>query len=566
MSIIESPMSSASAPELSGFSPRLKLAPKDFGDHAADKSLPTGTVTLLLADIEGSTRMWETRPDDMAAVLATLDRTLAELVPANNGVRPIEQGEGDSFVVAFTRASDAVACALALQQAALSPIRLRIGVHTGEVQLRDEGNYIGRTINRAARLRDLAHGGQTVLSGTTSDLVCDSLPEQAWLIDFGRHVLRDLPRPERVAQLCHPDLHNDFPPLRTRPGNVFNGKPAYLTTFVGRVSELTHVGRLLDVSRLLTLVGAGGVGKTRLAVEAASRLTQRYTDGTWYVDLAPVTDPALVPVVAARASALPDAAGGYSSEGALTRHIGERQLLLVVDNCEHLLDATAALVGAVLSACPNVTVLATSREPLGVSGEQVWRVPSLSLHDDAVELFTERAQRACSGCTLGARDVVVVREICRRLDGMPLAIELAASRVRALSIYEILDGLRDRFHLLIGGSRTVAPRQQTLKACLDWSYALLTEHEQAALGQLALFRGGFAAEAADAALVGGGIPSVQPVDLLASLVDKSFLTTETRCGRTQYRFSDTMRQYALERFRESTESSEWACAGSAPRC
>jgi len=201
------------------------------------------------------------------------------------------------------------------------------------------------------------------------------------------------------------------------------------------------------VSRLLTLVGAGGVGKTRLAVEAASRLTQRYTDGTWYVDLAPVTDPALVPLVAARASALPDAAGGYSSEGALTRHIGERQLLLVVDNCEHLLDATAALVGAVLSACPNVTVLATSREPLGVSGEQVWRVPSLSLHDDAVELFTERAQRACSGCTLGARDVVVVREICRRLDGMPLAIELAASRVRALSIYEILDGLRDRFHL-----------------------------------------------------------------------------------------------------------------------
>ena len=210
------------------------------------RSLPTGTVTLLLADIEGSTRIWETRPDEMAAALATMDRTLAELVHANNGVCPIEQGEGDSFVVAFRRASDAVACALALQQAALSPIRLRIGVHTGEVQLRDEGKYMGPTINRAARLRDLAHGGQTLLSGTTSDLVGELLPEHAWLIDFGRHVLRDLPRPERVAQLCHPDLHNDFPPLRTRQTNVFHWRPVQLTTFVGRVNELAQVGRLLE--------------------------------------------------------------------------------------------------------------------------------------------------------------------------------------------------------------------------------------------------------------------------------------------------------------------------------
>jgi class 3 adenylate cyclase len=200
---------------------RVNLVRKDFNDRSRDRSLPTGTVTLLMADIEGSTRIWETRPDEMAAALATMDRTLAELVHANNGVCPISQGEGDSFVVAFSRPSDAVACALALQQAALSPIHLRIGVHTGEILLRDEGNYMGPTINRAARLRNLAHGGQTVLSGTTSDLVCGSLPEQAWLVDFGRHGLRDLPRPERVAQLCHPDLHNDFPPLRSCPTNVF---------------------------------------------------------------------------------------------------------------------------------------------------------------------------------------------------------------------------------------------------------------------------------------------------------------------------------------------------------
>jgi class 3 adenylate cyclase len=217
MSIVESAASSVSVPECVSLSPRLRLAPKNFHDHAAEQSLPTGTVTLLMADIEGSTRIWETRPDEMATALATMDRTLAVLVHANNGVRPISQGEGDSFVVAFSRPSDGVACALALQQAALSPIRLRIGVHTGDILLRDEGNYMGPTINRAARLRDLAHGGQTVLSGATTDLVCGSLPDQAWLVDFGRHALRDLPRPERVAQLCHPDLHNDFPPLRTRP-------------------------------------------------------------------------------------------------------------------------------------------------------------------------------------------------------------------------------------------------------------------------------------------------------------------------------------------------------------
>ena len=221
MAIAERPIPSVSAPECMSLPPRLRLAPKDFRNHPAEQLLPTGTVTLLMADIEGSTRIWEARPDEMATALVTMDRTLADLVPANNGVRPIEQGEGDSFVVAFARPSDAVSCALALQQAGLSPIRLRIGVHTGEILLRDEANYMGPTINRAARLRDLAHGGQTVLSGTTTDLVGNLLPDQAWLVDFGRQVLRDLPRPERVAQLCHPDLHNDFPPLRSCPTNVF---------------------------------------------------------------------------------------------------------------------------------------------------------------------------------------------------------------------------------------------------------------------------------------------------------------------------------------------------------
>ena len=515
-----------------------------------DHLLPTGTVTLLLADVEGSTWMWENRPEEMAAALATLDLVLAELVHAHCGVCPIEQGEGDSFVVAFTRASDAVTCALALQRAALSPLRLRIGVHTGEIRLRDEGKYMGPTINRAARLRDLAHGGQTVLSGTTTDLVCDALPEQAWLTDCGSHVLRDLPRPERVAQLCHPDTHNDFPPLRTRPINDFHWQPVQLTTFVGRISELAEVGRLLEDNRMLTLTGAGGVGKTRLAVEAAGRLSERYGGAIAYVDLAPITDPELVPVAAARALGLPELPGGCFTADRMARHIGDRQLLLVVDNCEHLLDASAELISDVLRSCPNTTVLATSREPIAVSGEQVWRVPSLSLHDDAIALFTERARRACSEFTLGARDVSAVLKICRRLDGMPLAIELAASRVRALSLNEIADGLHDRFRLLIGGSRTVARRQQTLKACVDWSYDLLTEPEKAALRAFSVLPGAFGAAAAQTA-AGARIDGLHVVDLLASLVDKSLITAETRCGRTRYRFSETMLQYAADRLCES---------------
>jgi class 3 adenylate cyclase len=244
MSLIIRPPSPASELERLSPPPRHNLSPNNFHDRTADQTLPTGTVTLLLADIEGSTRLWETQPDEMAAALATLDRRLAELVHVNNGVCPIEQGEGDSFVVAFTRAGDAVACALALQRAALAPIRLRIGLHTGEVQLRDEGKYMGPTINRAARLRELGHGGQTLLSGTTSDVVRELLPEKAWLTDLGCCVLRDLSRPERPAQLCHPDLHNHFPPLRCRRTKFFHQQPGRRTTFVGRVNELAQVRRL----------------------------------------------------------------------------------------------------------------------------------------------------------------------------------------------------------------------------------------------------------------------------------------------------------------------------------
>jgi len=257
----------------------------DWSDLGVSGLLPTGTVTLLLADVEGSTRLWETQGEVMAPAIARLHQVVGDVVAAHDGVRPVEQGEGDSFVAAFARASDAVAAALELQRAPLAPIRLRIGVHTGEVQLRDEGNYAGSTINRTARLRDLGHGGQTVLSGATESMVVDRLPDGAWLTDLGAHPLRDLPRPERVVQLCHPDLVNEFPPLRVASPVVSSRLPAQLTSFVGRDGQLTQLRELLADNRAVTLTGAGGVGKTRLAIQVAAQLATEFGDGVWYVGI-----------------------------------------------------------------------------------------------------------------------------------------------------------------------------------------------------------------------------------------------------------------------------------------
>jgi predicted ATPase/class 3 adenylate cyclase/DNA-binding NarL/FixJ family response regulator len=515
--------------------------------------LPTGTVTLLLADIEGSTRLWETEPEEMTAAVARLDRTLADLLSDHGGVRPIEQGEGDSFVVAFARASEAAACALELQRAPLAPIRLRIGLHTGEVQLRDEGNYIGPTINRTARLRDLAHGGQTVLSGTTEDLVVDALPSDAWLTDLGSHELRGVARPERVVQLCHPDIRNDFPPLRTSKSVAAEHLPVQLTSFIGRGTEIDGVRRTLAADRLVTLTGAGGVGKTRLAIQVAGEMAGDFDAGVWYVDLAPIADPDLVPVAMAGALGVPEQPG-HSTTETLIRLVAGRRMLVVLDNCEHLLDAVAALTTAVLSACPALTVLATSREPIGVDGEVIWRVPSLSVDDEAVELFADRSRRARSDFTMTDDDLHAVREICRRLDGMPLAIELAAARVRALSLEEIAGSLNDRFRLLTGGRRMAVRRQQTLHASVDWSYTLLTEPEQALFRRLAAFMGGFDLSAARAVAGGTEIERYQILDQLTLLVDKSLVVADNSGGRMRYRLLETMRQYALEKLGESGEA------------
>ncbi|BBZ50577.1 transcriptional regulator [Mycobacterium heidelbergense] len=430
---------------------------------------------------------------------------------------------------------------------------MRIGVHTGEVRLRDEANYIGPTINKTARLRDLAHGGQTVLSGTTEALVADTPLPDTWLTDLGTHELRGVPRPERVVQLCHPDLRNDFPPLRTVKSVAVHHFPVQFTSFVGRGPQLAEVRKLLAEGRLVTLTGAGGVGKTRLAVHVASQLASEYADGVWYVDLAPITDPDVVPVVMARVLGLPDQPG-RSTMDTLLRFVRDRQLLVVLDNCEHLLDACAALAVALLGGAPGLSVLATSREPIGVGGEAMWRVPSLSVSDEAIELFADRARHARPDFAVTDDNTAVVAEICRRLDGIPLAIELAAARVRALSLAEILDSLHDRFRLLTGGARAAVRRQQTLRASVDWSHALLTEPERVLFRRLSVFLGGFDLDAAQAVAGADGLQRYQVLDQLTLLVDKSLVVAENAWGRTRYRLLETLRQYVLEKLGESGEA------------
>jgi predicted ATPase/class 3 adenylate cyclase/DNA-binding CsgD family transcriptional regulator len=531
-------------------------------------ALPTGTVTLLLADIEGSTRLWESHSSEMPAALAGLDDLVNDLVARHNGVRPVELGEGDSFVAGFALASDAVACALQLQRATIGGLLvLRASVHTGELQQRAEGSYMGPTINRAARIRDAGHGGQVLMSQTTVDLVHDTLPPGCTLVDLGACRLRDLDRPVRLWQLAHADLPATFPPLRGLDAGR-NNLPLQLTAFIGRAEAVAEVHEMLDTDRAVTLTGAGGCGKTRLALQVAAERVDRYTGGVWLVDLAPVNDAAAVSMLVA------DAIGASSSPrvsalASIAEAIGDVPTLVVIDNCEHLVDECAALVESMLRACSRLVVLATSREPLGFGGEVTFRVPSLSMpapgevvsleslqQFDAVELFIDRARRAKSRFTMVDANAPVIGEICRRLDGIPLAIELAAARMRVLTAEQILDGLRDRFRLLTGGSRTAVPRHQTLQASVDWSYALLLEPERVLLQRLSVCAGGFTLEAAEAIGAGGDLAPHHVFDLLMQLVDKSLLVSDEQAVGSRFGMLETVRQYAAARLVDAGEAND----------
>ncbi len=545
------------------------LTPRSAG---ASVVLPVGTVTLLLSDVEGSVRLWEADREAMSAAVARLDALIEDAVGRHGGVRPVEQGEGDSFVAAFSRASDALACALALQLAVASEpwpggleLRLRLALHTGEVQLRDEGNYIGAAINRCARLRAIGHGGQTLLSRATHDLVVDRLPEEVTLSHLGTSRLRDLARPEDVYQLCHPRLPaSDFPPLRSLD-NLPNNLPVQLTSFIGREAQIAGLKELLAENRLVTLTGAGGCGKTRLALQVAADLLDGYPDGVSWVDLARITDAGLVPNALAAALAVKEVPRQPLLD-TLKNYLRAKTTLILLDNCEHVVSSCAEVADALLHACPSLSILATSREPLGVEGETPWRVPSLTLPEEkapaaieslsqyeAVRLFIERAVAVRPNFQVTNENAPAVAQICQRLDGIPLAMELAAARIRMMTAEQVAEGLMDRFHLLTGGARTVLPRQQTLQASVDWSYNLLGEDERALLRRLSVFVGSFTLDAAEQVGSEDGIERQQVLELLSRLLDRSLVQVEDAPAEARYRLLETIRQYGSDRLAESGE-------------
>lgn len=555
------------------------------------RELPSGTVTFLLTDIEGSTKLWEEQREAMSQVLVRHDSLLTSSIERHEGAVIRARGEGDSFFAVFARATDAVATACAVQRALVAkrwstetPIRVRIAIHTGEAELR-EGDYYGSAINRCARLRAIAHGRQTILSLATEELVRDALPEGASLRDLGEHRLRDLARPERVYQLLHPDLAGNFPALKsldTLPNNL----PHQLTSFIGREKEMAEVKQLLSTTFLLTLTGSGGCGKTRLALQVAADALDEYPDGVWVVELATLTEPALIPQSVAATFGVREEAGhpsplvGDGSPGNPARASSDRsllqkllnylqlkKLLLILDNCEHLLAASAHFADTLLRACPNLRILATSREGLGITGEVTWRVSSLSLPDlqnppsienltqyEAVRLFIERAVSALPTFKVTNQNAPAVAQICHRLDGIPLAIELAAVRVKSLPVEQIATRLYDRFRLLTGGSRTALPRQQTLRAAMDWSYGLLMEQERVLLGRLSVFAGGWTLEAAEQVCSGESIEAQAVLDLLTHLVDKSLVVFDQEDGEGRYRMLETVRQYSRDKLLEAEES------------
>ena len=534
--------------------------------------VPAGTVTFLLTDIEGSTRMWENAPTTMPEVVARHYEILDEAIARHGGVRPVEQGEGDSVVAAFIRARDAVAAALDAQRAVLAEVwpggaqlRVRMALHTGDAQLRDEGNYFGAAVIRCARLRAVAHGGQVLLSGATAELVADHLPDGAALVNLGVHRLRDLGRAERVFALGHRDLPDGVPPPRSLD-QLPNNLPIQLTSFVGRGRELAELDKVLASTHLLTLAGAGGCGKTRLALQLAADALDRYPGGAWCLELAPLSDPALIQSALATMVGVRPLPGQTPLQAAVF-HLAAQRALVLLDNCEHVLEPCRQLADGLLHGCPDVTVVATSREPLGVGGETTWRVPSLSLpperapdalqslgQSDAVRLFVERAVKVRPNFAPTNDSAPHVAQICQDLDGIPLAIELAAARVRVLSVERIAAELADRFRLLTGGERGALPRLQTLRASVDWSHEMLDARERTLLRRLGVFQGGFTLDACEAVCADDELDRYAVLDLLTSLVDKSLVLVEEREALSRYALLESIRQYALDRLVEAGEA------------
>jgi predicted ATPase/class 3 adenylate cyclase len=526
---------------------------------------PSGTITFLFTDIEGSTSLWEEAPDDMRAALARHDAIMRESIQARGGY--VFKTMGDSFLSVFPLAADALMAAAEAQSRLAAadwtaaglprPLKARIAVHSGAAEERG-GDYYGQSLNRAARILSAGWGGQVLASLAAAELARDSLPDGYELLDLGERRLKDLVRPERIFQLGIKGLRGEFPELKTldsRPHNL----PMQASSFVGREREQKEIEGLLmgeGASRLVTLLGAGGAGKTRLSLQVSAELIERFPEGAWFIDLAPLRSADAVPKAAARALGIQEREGTETIER-IRECMKYKKALVIVDNCEHLVQAAAALAQGLLSAGTGVSLIATSREALRIPGEAVYPVPPLSLPGgearagpealsqfESVRLFIERARAAAQTFEVSSANAPAIAEICCRLDGMPLAIELAAAKTRLLSADEILARLGDRFKLLTGGSRTALPRQQTLRALIDWSYDLLDADERSFLHRLSVFRGGFSLEAAET-ICGEGLDALDLMDRLAS---KSLVF---RDGSSRYRLLETIREYAVEKAQDS---------------
>jgi predicted ATPase/class 3 adenylate cyclase/Tfp pilus assembly protein PilF len=544
--------------------------------------LPTGTVTLLFTDIEGSTPLWEQMPADMQLAVAQHHAILRSVIEARRG--QVFQILGDAFQAAFSLATVGLCAAIEAQRAmqsadwgATGPLKVRMGLHTGPIELDPipaptgvQEYAVCHTLNRAARVMSAGHGGQILISQETKSLIERHLPEGVHLRDLGEHLLKGLRRSEHLYQVIATGLRQDFPALVTgivHPNNL----PLEITSFVGREKEIAELKEMLTdrKTRLVTVMGAGGMGKTRLALRVAGTIIDTYTDGVWLVELASLSDPAFVPQAVAQVLSVRELPGRPVME-ILQEHLSKKKLLLILDNCEHLIHAAADLTCGLLRTCPHLQILATSREILGVEGETSFPCPSLLSPDlyavtptaafevvagnAAVRLFSERAASAIPSFRLNEKNAATIATICQRLDGIPLAIELAAARIRLLSVEQIATRLDDAFHLLTTGARTALPRHQTLKALIDWSYNLLTPAEQTLLLRLSVFTGGWDLPSAEAVATGDGIDAREVINLMAQLVDKSLIRVEPmESGENRYRMLETIRKYAHDLLMEKGE-------------
>ena len=526
--------------------------------------LPTGTVTFLFTDIEGSTQLWEKYPEAMKTALAKHDSILKDAVESNNG--QIIKTTGDGIHAVFAKTLDAVNATLVSQHKLQSIyidkpnsifIKVRMGIHTGEAELRG-GDYYGSTPNRAARIMSAGHGGQILISETTFHIAQEHLSADTNVIDLGEHHLKGLKQAEKIFQISARNLLQEFPALKSLT-HATNNLPTQLTSFIGREHELAEVQSKLEDGRLLTLIGPGGTGKTRLSIELGNQLLPSFEDGVWLVEFAPIADPSLILQTIASTFDLGEVPS-VPLKVLVHDYLREKELLLILDNCEHLIEASAEVADELLHVAANIKIVASSREALGINGETVYRVPSLSLPDEvefrketamgyeSVQLFVERASQANRKFQLSDENAPAIIQICRRLDGIPLAIELAASRITAFSLEQIAKRLDDRFKLLTGGSRTALPRQQTLRALIDWSYDLLEHPEKALLRRLSVFAGGWTFEAAEMIC-----NNVDVLEYLPRLINKSLVVINDEGYEPRYSLLETIRQYARDKLLENGE-------------